>query len=85
MTIYKSTSGQTALRVNDEITAIFCSCFRLEGDHWHHVGDTEPFDPSIAAAVLEAMFVEMVERLDKQDFDLSKSLSEISEKEFSSS
>ena len=83
MTLYKSKSGRTALKVNDEITAIFCSCFRLEAHQWHHVGDTEPFDPSIKSTVLEDMFFEMVECLDKQDFDLSKSLSEISEKELS--
>ncbi len=82
MTIYKSQSGKTALKLHDEITAIFCSCFRLEAHQWHHVGDTEPFDPSIKSDVLEGMFVEMVEQLDKQDFDLTKSLSEISEEEF---
>lgn len=83
MTIYKSKSGQTALKLNDEITSIYCSCFRLEARQWHHVGDTEPFDPSIKEDLLANMFFEMVEQLDKQEFDLSKSLSEISEQDFS--
>ncbi len=83
MTIYKSKSGQTALKVNDEFTSIFCSCFRLASQQWHHVGDTEPFDPAIKSDVLEGMFVAMVEQLDRQEFDLSKSLSEIGEKELS--
>ena len=81
MTIYKSKSGKTALKLNDEITSIFGSCFRLDSHQWHHVGDTEPFDPSIAPEVLEGMFNEMVEKLDGQEFDLSKSLSEISEED----
>lgn len=83
MTIYKSKSGQTALRLNDEITSFFCSCFRLEAHQWHHVGDTEPFDPSIKSDVLEGMFIDLVEQLDTQEFDLSQSLSEIEEKELS--
>jgi hypothetical protein len=83
MTIYKSRSGQTALKLNDEITSIFASCYRLESSQWHHVGDTEPFDPSMKEDVLEGMFVDMVEQLDKQEFDLSNSLSEISEEELS--
>jgi hypothetical protein len=82
MTLYKSRSGQTALKLNDEITAIYGSCFRLESKQWHHVGETEPFDPATDSQVLETMFREMVEKLDKQDFDLSKSLAEISEEEF---
>ncbi len=81
MTIYKSKSGQTALKVNDEITSIFGSCFRLNSNQWHHVGDTEPIDPSVETEVLEGMFNEMVEILDKQKFDLSKSLAELSEEE----
>ena len=81
MTIYKSKSGQTALKLNDEITSIFGSCFRLNSNQWHHVGDTEPFDPSVAPEILERMFNEMVEKLDKQEFDLSKSLSVMSEDE----
>lgn len=81
MTIYKSKSGQTALRLNDEITSIFGSCFRLDANLWHHVGDTEPFDPYIAPEVLEGMLIDMVETLDKQEFDLSKSLSEMTEEE----
>ena len=83
MTIYKSKSGQTALKLNDAFTSIFCSCYRLESSLWHHVGDTEPFDPSIKSDVLEGMFVDMVEQLDKQEFDLSKSLAEIGEEELS--
>ncbi len=79
MTIYKSKSGQTALKVNNEITSIFCLCYRLEGHEWHHVGDTEPFDPYTKDDVLEGIPVDMVEQLDKQEFDLSKSLSEINE------
>lgn len=82
MTIYKSKSGRTALKLNDEITFIFGSCFRLDSHQWHHVGDTEPFDPSIDPAELKRMFIEMVENLDKQEFDLSKSMSEINEEEF---
>lgn len=81
MTLYKSKSGQTALKLNDEITSIFGSCFRLDSNQWHHVGDTEPIDPSVAPEVLEGMFNEMVETLDKQDFDLSKSLAEINEED----
>ena len=81
MTIYKSKSGKTALKLNDEITSIFGSCFRLDSNQWHHVGDTEPFDPSVAPEVLEGIFYERVETLDKQEFDLSKSLSEVSEEE----
>lgn len=81
MTIYKSKSGKTALKLIDEITSIFCSCYRLESNLWHHVGDTEPFDPYTRPDVLEAMLIDMVEKLDKQEFDLSKSLSEIDEKE----
>lgn len=82
MTIYKSKSGQTALKLNDEITSVFGSCFRLDSSQWHHVGDTEPFDPSVAPEVLTDIFNEMVEKLDKQEFDLSKSLAEVSEEEF---
>lgn len=81
MEIYKSQSGKTALKVHNEITSIFCSCFRLEAKQWHHVGDTEPFDPYTRSDVLESMFAEMVETLDKQEFDLSKSISEMSEEE----
>lgn len=81
MTVYKSKSGQTALRLNNEITAIVGSCFRLDTNLWHHVGDTEPFDPYIAPDALEALAIDMVEKLDKQEFDLSKSLSELTEKE----
>ena len=81
MTIYKSQSGKTALKLNDEITSIFGSCFRLDSNQWHHVGDTEPFDPSLAPEVLEVMFNEMVEKLDKQEFDLSRSLAVLSEEE----
>jgi hypothetical protein len=81
MTVYKSKSGLTALKLNDEITSIFGSCFRLDSHLWHHVGDTEPFDPSIAPDILEGMFNEMVEKLDRQEFDLSKSLSEMGEEE----
>jgi hypothetical protein len=81
MTIYKSKSGQTALKLNDEITSIFGSCYRLDSNQWHHVGDTEPFDPSVAPEVLEGMFNEIVEKLDKQEFDLSRSLSELDEEE----
>lgn len=82
MTVYKSQSGRTALKLKNEITAILGSCFRLDSNLWHYVGDTEPFDPSIKSEELERMFIEMVEVLDKQDFDLSKSISEISEEEF---
>ena len=81
MTIYKSRSGKTALKLNDEITSIFGSCFRLDSHQWHHIGDTEPFDPSTAPEALKDMFNEMVEKLDKQEFDLSRSLSEMSEEE----
>ncbi len=81
MAIYKSKSGQTALRLNNEITSIFGSCFRLNNNLWHHVGDTEPFDPYIAPDALENMLIDMVETLDKQEFDLSKSLSEVPEEE----
>ncbi len=81
MTIYKSKSGQTALKLNDEITSVFGSCFRLDSNLWHHVGNTEPIDPSVPPEELEEMFNDMVEQLDKQKFDLSKSLSEISEEE----
>jgi hypothetical protein len=81
MTIYKSKSGKTALKLNDEITSVFGSCYRLDSNQWHHVGDTEPFDPSVAPEVLEGMFNEIVEKLDKQEFDLSRSLSEMSEEE----
>ena len=81
MTIYKSNSGQTALKLNDEITSVYGSCFRLDSNQWHHVGDTEPFDPSLAAEVMDGMFTDMVEKLDKQDFDLSKSMSELSEEQ----
>jgi len=83
MTIYKSKSGQTALKVNDEITFIYCACFRLESNIWHHVCDTEPFDPYIKPDVLEGIFVGMVEQFDKQEFDLTKSLSEISQEKLS--
>jgi hypothetical protein len=81
MTIYKSKTGKTALKLNDEITSVFGSCYRLDSNLWHHVGDTEPFDPSVASEVLEGMFNELVENLDKQEFDLSRSLSEMSEEE----
>jgi hypothetical protein len=81
MTIYKSKSGQTALKLNDEITSAFCSCFRLDANLWHHVGDTEPFDTYGTTEAIEDMLNEMVEKLDKQEFDLSKSMSEISEEE----
>ncbi len=81
MTTYKSKSGQTALKLNDEITSAFCSCFRLNSNLWHHVGDTEPFDTFGKTEALEGMLNEMVEKLDKQEFDLSKSMSEISEEE----
>ena len=81
MTVYKSTSGRTALKLNDEITSVFCSCYRLEAELWHHVGNTEPFDPAIDAEVLQSMFVEMVENLDKQKFDLSRSMEELSDEE----
>jgi hypothetical protein len=81
MTIYKSKTGKTALKLNDEITSVFGSCYRLDHNLWHHVGDTEPFDPSVAPEVLEGMFNELVENLDKQEFDLSRSLSEMSEEE----
>jgi hypothetical protein len=83
MTIYRSKSGQTALKLNDEITSVFCSCFRLDSNLWHHVGDTEPFDPSVKAEELESMFNEMVEKLDEQEFDLSRSMLELSEEELS--
>jgi len=81
MTVYKSKSGQTALKLNDEITSVFGLCFRLDSNQWHHVGDTEPFDPSLAPEVLDGMFTDMVEKLDTQEFDLSKSMSEVSEEE----
>ncbi len=81
MTIYKSKSGQTALKLNDEITSVFGSCYRLASSQWHHVGNTEPCDPSVEPEVLEAMFNEMVEELDKQEFDLSRSLAELDEDE----
>lgn len=81
MTIYKSKSGQTALKLNDEITSIFGSCYRLASNQWHHVGNTEPFDPYIAPEAMETMLKDMVEKLDTQEFDLSKSLSEITEAE----
>ncbi len=81
MTIYKSNSGRTALKVNDEIVSIYCSCYRLEANQWHHVGDTEPYDPSIKSDVLEKTFFDLVEQLDDQDFDLSKSLAVIEEHE----
>lgn len=83
MTLYKAKSGQTALKLNDEITAVFGSCFRLEDHRWHHVGDTEPFDPSIQSDVLKGIFMNMVEQLDEQHFDLSNSLSQIDENELS--
>ena len=81
MAVYVSKSGRTALKLIDEITSVFCSCYRLEAKLWHHVGNTEPFDPAIDAEALEGMFVEMVENLDTQDFDLSKSMAELSEEE----
>lgn len=83
MTVYKSKSGKTALKLNDEITSIFGSCYRLDSNLWHHVGNTEPFDPATEPEVLEGMLFEMVENLDKQDFDLSKSMSEVREEELS--
>jgi len=82
MTTYTSKSGRTALKITDEITAVFGSCYRLEANFWHHVGDTEPLDPSIDAKVLEAMFIDTLEKLDEQDFDLSKSMSEIPQEDF---
>ncbi len=82
MTIYKSQSGQTALKINDEITAIFGSCYRLDSKIWHHVGNTEPLDPYLDQEKLDEMFNEMVENLDKQDFDLSKSMGEIKDGDF---
>lgn len=82
MTIYKSKSGRTALKLNDEITAVFGSCFRLDSNQWHHVGDTEPCDPSLDPEVLDGMFTDMVENLDKQEFDLSKSMAEVSVEDF---
>lgn len=82
MTIYKSQSGQTALKVIDEITAVFGACYRLESQIWHHVGNTEPMDPSVDQEVLDGMFNEMVESLDKQNFDLSKSMAEIKDEDF---
>jgi hypothetical protein len=82
MTIYKSKSGQTALKLIDEITSVYGSCFRLDSNLWHQVGNTEPFDPSVKPEVLDGMFNEIVEKLDKQEFDLSKSMSEVSEEEF---
>lgn len=81
MTIYRSQSGKTALKVVDEITSVYGSCYRLEAELWHHVGNTEPFDPSIEQEELKGMFAEMVESLDKQIFNLSKSMAELSEKE----
>lgn len=81
MTIYKSKSGQTALRLNNEITSISGSCFRLDGKLWYHVGDTEPFDPYLAPETLESLALDMVEKLDRQDFDLSKSLAELTDEE----
>lgn len=81
MTIYKSKSGRTALKLNDEITSVFGSCYRLDSNIWHHVGNTEPFDPYMAPEVMETMLNDMVEKLDKQEFDLSKSLAEITEAE----
>jgi len=83
MTIYKSKSGQTSLKINDEITSMYASCYRLDSGLWHHVGNTEPVDPSMKAEELERVFNEMVEVLDKQEFDLSKSMSEFSEEELS--
>ena len=81
--MYRSQSGKTALKVVDEITSIYGACYRLEDDLWHHVGNTEPFDPYIEPEELKTMFTEMVENLDKQAFDLSKSMSELSEEELS--
>jgi hypothetical protein len=82
MTTYKSKSGLTALQIKDEITAVYGCCYRLESRLWHHVGDTEPFDPATDPQVLERLFQETVENLDQQDFDLSKSMAEIPEKDF---
>jgi len=82
MSIYKAQSGRTALKITDEITALFGSCFRLDTGIWHHVGDTEPFDPSMSPEVLEKMCQDTVENLDKRDFDLSKSMAEIREEDF---
>ncbi len=82
MTIYKSQSGQTALKINDEITAIFGSCYRLDSQIWYHVGNTEPLDPYLDQETFDEMFNEMVENLDKQDFDLSKSMGEIKDGDF---
>lgn len=81
MAIYKSQSGKTALKIIDEITSIYGSCYRLEENLWHYVGNTEPLDPSIEQAELKTMFTQMVEQLDQQVFDLSKSMSELSEEE----
>lgn len=79
MAIYKSESGLTALKLVDEITSIFGQCYRLDAGLWHHVGNTEPCDPSLDEKELEQMFQAMVENLDKQEFDLSKSMGEISD------
>lgn len=84
MTVYTSKTGLTALKVIDEVTSVYCACYRLNSKLWHHVGNTEPFDPSIEAKVLEGMFHEMVENLDQQEFDLSKSMAEIEEGKLSS-
>lgn len=81
MTIYKSVSGRTALKLKDEITSVFGACYRLDSKLWHHVGNTEPFDPSVEPKVLDEMFNEMVEKLDTQEFDLTKSMSEVGEEE----
>ncbi len=81
MTLYRSQSGKTALKLVDEITSVYGACYRLEEDLWYHVGNTEPFDPSIKPEELKTMFTEMVEKLDKQAFDLSRSMAELSEEE----
>lgn len=81
MTLYKSQSGKTALKLVDEITSVYGACYRLEKELWHHVGNTEPCDPYTEPEELKTMFTGMVENLDKQAFDLSKSMSELSEEE----
>lgn len=81
MTIYTAQSGKTALKLVDEITSVYGSCFRLEEKLWYHVGNTDPFDPATEAEELKNMFIEMVEQLDQQTFDLSKSMAELSEEE----
>ena len=81
MTIYRSKSGLTALKMVDEITAVYGVCYRLDMKLWHHVGDTEPCDPSVDPETLDKMFTRMVETLDRQEFDLSNSMAEIKEED----